>query len=84
MPGLADQRLKLDSRAGGGSPASISVFTGNGNTIGVVGLDRPRMVLALTNQLAGTMLPKLRPRGGEETRRPDNRGVVPSPVPETA
>lgn len=41
MPGLADQQLKLDSRSSGSSPASISVFTGSGTTIGIVGLDRP-------------------------------------------
>ena len=83
MPGLADQQLKLDSRSSGSSPASISVFTGSGTAIGIVGLDRPRMVLALTNQLASTLLPKLSPRGSQSPR-PDNRDVVPLPVPETA
>ncbi|HJP76450.1 MAG TPA: FAD-dependent oxidoreductase [Pseudonocardiaceae bacterium] len=83
MPGLADQRLTLDSRTGG-SPASIGIYTGKGNTIGVVGLDRPRMMLALTNQLTRTMIPKLRPPNGSEVLHPDNREVVPLPVPETA
>jgi NADPH-dependent 2,4-dienoyl-CoA reductase/sulfur reductase-like enzyme len=83
MPSLADQRLKVDTRAGG-KPESVSVYARNGNTIGVVGLDRPRAVLTLTRQLADTAWPRLRPQTEGNVFRPASPQVLHLPVPETA
>ncbi|HEX3778919.1 MAG TPA: FAD-dependent oxidoreductase [Pseudonocardiaceae bacterium] len=82
MPGLADQRLRLESRLGN-KPESVSVYARAGNTIGVVGLDRPRTVLALTQQLADTAWPRLRPQTTDNNVfRPARPQVVPLPVPQ--
>jgi NADPH-dependent 2,4-dienoyl-CoA reductase/sulfur reductase-like enzyme len=83
MPGLADQRLKVDTRAGG-KPESVSVYARNGNTVGVVGLDRPRLVLTLTSQLADTAWPRMRPQDAGNVFRPASPQVVQLPVPESA
>ncbi|HEY4019919.1 MAG TPA: FAD-dependent oxidoreductase, partial [Pseudonocardiaceae bacterium] len=83
MPSLADQRLTVGTRSGG-KPESVSVYARNGNTIGVVGLDRPRMVLTLTSQLADTAWPRLRPQHQGNVFRPTGPQVVQLPVQETA
>ena len=80
MPSLADQRLRLETRPGT-KPESVSVFARAGNTIGVVGLDRPRTVLTLTNQLANTAWPRLRPQATDNNVfRPARPNVVPMPT----
>ncbi|HEX4222934.1 MAG TPA: FAD/NAD(P)-binding oxidoreductase [Pseudonocardiaceae bacterium] len=83
MPSLADQRLKVDTRSGG-KPESVSIYARNGNTIGVVGLDRPRTVLTLTAQLTDTAWPRLRPQHQGNVFRPFGPQVVELPVQETA
>lgn len=83
MPGLADQRLTVDTRAGG-KPESVSVYARGGNTIGVVGLDRPRAVLAMTSQLASATWPRLHPTHDDNVFRPAGPQVVQLPVQESA